>query len=90
MGELFVSHGCGRAAWCEFDHLEPYPESLIQTFDKANDLLVERGAYFDRPLGRLAEKFYAGNPSYVNQIKRVKEIVDPHRILNPDQLLIGV
>jgi hypothetical protein len=90
MAELFVSHGYGRAAWCEFDHIEPYPTGLTNIFDKVNDLLVERGAYFDRPLGTLAEKFYAGNPSYLNQIKLVKKIVDPQRILNPDQLLRGV
>ena len=90
LAELFVSHGCGRAAWCEFDHLEPYPTDLQGTCEDVNDLLLEKGAYFDRPLGKIAERFYAGNVAYLEQIRRVKNMVDPKRILNPDQLVKGV
>ncbi len=90
MGELFISHGYGRAAWCEFDHLDTSPKEIEKSCDEIDDLLLEKGAYFDRPLGRLGEKFYAGNPPYLNLIKRVKSMIDPDRILNPDQLLRGV
>lgn len=88
--ELFVSHGYGRAAWCEFDYLDTDPKSLEKTFEETSDLLLAQGAYFDRPLGRMAENFFAGNGAYLNQIKRVKEMMDPKRILNPDQLVKGV
>lgn len=87
---LFVSHGFGRAAWCQFDHLEPHPADMRERFDVINLRLVEKGAFFDRPLGPLAAKFYAGNAAYVKQIKRVKTLLDPEHILNPDQLITGV
>jgi FAD/FMN-containing dehydrogenase len=90
LAELFVSHGYGRAAWCEFDYLDPYPKDLNGTYEEVNHLLLEKGAYFDRPLGRIAERFYAGNVAYLDQIKKVKHMMDPKRILNPDQLVKGV
>jgi FAD/FMN-containing dehydrogenase len=90
MAELFVSHGYGRAAWCEFDYLEPLEDNLESTYEAVNDLLVEEGAYFDRPLGRAAERFYAGNMAYLDQVRKVKHMMDPKRILNPDQLVKGV
>ena len=90
VGELFVSHGYGRAAWCEFDYLEPYPNDLDRTYEEVNDHLLEKGAYFDRPLGRIAERFYGGNVAYLDQIRKVKHMMDPKRILNPDQLVKGV
>ncbi len=90
LAELFVAHGYGRAAWCEFDYLEPYPNDLAETYEDVNDLLLEKGAYFDRPSGRIAERFYAGNVAYLDQIRRVKNMMDPKRILNPDQLVKGV
>ncbi len=88
--ELYVAHGYGRAAWCEFDYLEPYPKDLDATLESVNDDLLEKGAYFDRPLGKVAERFYAGNVAYLEQIRRVKNMMDPKRILNPDQLVKGV
>jgi FAD/FMN-containing dehydrogenase len=90
LAELFVSHGYGRAAWCEFDYLEPYPDDLEGTFEDVSDLLLEKGAYFDRPSGRIAERFYAGNVAYLEQIRQVKHMMDPKRILNPGQLVKGV
>jgi len=38
LAELFVAHGYGRAAWCEFDYLEPYPNDLAETYEDVNDL----------------------------------------------------
>jgi len=90
LAELFVAHGYGRAAWCEFDYLEPHRNEMARTLEGVNDLLVEKGAYFDRPQGRTAERFYAGNVAYLEQIRRVKNMMDPKRILNPDQMVKGV
>jgi len=90
LAELFVPHGYGRAAWCEFDHVEPHPSDSKGKVEDVDDLLLEKGAYFDRPLGRIAERFYAGNVAYLDQIRRVKHMMDPKRILNPDQLVKGV
>jgi len=41
-------------------------------------------------MGKIAERFYAGNVAYLEQIRRVKNMMDPNRILNPDQLVKGV
>ena len=38
----------------------------------------------------IAERFYAGNVAYLDQIRKVKHMMDPKRILNPDQLIKGV
>ena len=65
-------------------------ENINRQKENTTRLLLEKGAYFDRPLGRIAEGFYAGNVAYLDQIRKVKHMMDPKRILNPDQLVKGV
>ena len=47
--------------------------------------LMARGAYFDRPYGRLPELVYT-EPRSVDAIRRLKAIFDPDGILNPGKL----
>ena len=45
--------------------------------------LVEEGAFFDRPLGKIAEAVYMRIPSYLNHMKKIKGMMDKENILNP-------
>lgn len=45
--------------------------------------LVGEGAFFDRPLGKLADAVYSKNANYFTHMKRIKKFMDPKGILNP-------
>lgn len=81
-GVFFVVTGFGRAIFCEYDFYaggagsEGLTNSLIP-------LLVGKGAFFDRPLGRAAEEVYSRAQGYLRMMRKIKEMVDPERMLNP-------
>ena len=50
--------------------------------------LMETGAYFDRPYGRLPELVYT-EPTATEAIRRLKKVFDPRGILNPGKLCFG-
>lgn len=47
--------------------------------------LAEKGAFFDRPLGDFAAAYYPRTTGYLEMMRRVKRMMDPGGILNPDQ-----
>jgi len=60
---------------------EKYEAVLFELAKK----LADKGAYFDRPYGRLTELVY-NEPLSVDAMKRLKTIFDPDGILNPGKL----
>ena len=60
---------------------EEYEAVLFELAKK----LADKGAYFDRPYGRLTELVY-NEPLSVDAMKRLKTIFDPDGILNPGKL----
>ena len=79
MGTILVSFSRGACAYQHYNFhgaQENIPEKLL--FD-----LLEGGAYFDLPRGKLAEKIYASMPGYLNLLRRMKKMTDPKGILNP-------
>jgi FAD/FMN-containing dehydrogenase len=54
----------------------------------ASEALITEGAFFHRPYGPWAEMVFSrtGNVSAV--MKKMKEILDPNRVLNPGKLML--
>ncbi len=46
---------------------------------------IARGAFFNRPLGKLAEYYYPKTTNYLEMMRRVKNMLDPEGYLNPHQ-----
>lgn len=53
---------------------------------KAETELLNRGAFFDRPYGKIAGLIYAMDPTGTNALKKIKNIFDPQGIFNPGKL----
>lgn len=79
---FFISYGNGRAIYCNYSFLSR-KSYLDEMFDKLNLKLLDEGAFFDNPQGKLAEELYSRTGNYLNMMKRIKKIVDPKNILNP-------
>ncbi|NIN00951.1 MAG: FAD-binding protein [candidate division Zixibacteria bacterium] len=86
-----VQHG--RA--CHLEFLLPYDPVDPKETKRASNLflaasraLSDRGAFFSRPYGPWAELAYSRCPDTVRAITKVKEIVDPKRILNRGRICL--
>lgn len=80
--QLFISYGNGRAVYCNYSFLTK-KNFLEEMVEKLNIKLLDEGAFFDNPSGKLAEKLYSRTGNYLNMMKRIKKLVDPKNILNP-------
>lgn len=79
---LFISYGNGRAVYCNYGFLTK-KNFLEEMVEKLNIKLLDEGAFFDNPEGKLAEELYSRTGNYLNMVKRIKKLVDPKNILNP-------
>ncbi len=79
---LFISYGNGRAVYCNYSFLTK-KNFLDEMVEKLNIKLLDEGAFFDNPAGKLAEELYSRTGNYLNMMKRIKKLVDPKNILNP-------
>ena len=80
-----------RAMYCEYDlhcNLDDLADSqrVKELFEEASEVLVDRGAFFDRPYGPWAEVMYSRAGSYTEYLKRVKRQLDPNNVMNPGKL----
>jgi FAD/FMN-containing dehydrogenase len=81
----------GRGCHCEFnlfcDASDPAGlEAVNALFTDASTALLDGGAFFSRPYGAWADMVYRRCPDQVEALKKLKDIFDPHRILNPGKL----
>ncbi len=81
---LLVSYGSGRALYCGWS-FGAGRRGATECFDDLQAALVEKGAFFERPLGAAAGAVYERSGGYLDQMKRIKAMVDPRNILNPGQ-----
>ncbi|MBW1823708.1 MAG: FAD-binding oxidoreductase [Deltaproteobacteria bacterium] len=83
----------GRAVHCEFDlhcNLEDEEETdkVKGLWLKASEVLMNEGAFFDRPYGAWAEMVYQRCEVYARKLKELKAELDPQGILNPGKLCL--
>jgi hypothetical protein len=81
----------GRAVHLEFDlHCDPSNpeevEKVKKLWLKCSDVLISKGALFDRPYGAWAEMVYRRTGTYTKKLKELKDKLDPHHIMNPGKL----
>jgi len=81
----------GRTIYCEYDlhcSLDDPADSqrVKELFEQAGELLVDMGAFFDRPYGTWAEAMYRRAGTYTEYLKKVKRQLDPNSIMNPGKL----
>ena len=65
------------------------PEEVEQVrtlLDSAARKCMDKGGFFSRPYGSLADRVYEKCPDTVSALKKVKDILDPQGILNPGKL----
>lgn len=78
----------GTSCHCEFnlyrDPVEAGPAGKLAA--EAASRLEEKGAFFSRPYGRLADVAYRRAADTAAMQKKVKDIFDPNGILNPGKL----
>jgi FAD/FMN-containing dehydrogenase len=80
-----------RTIYCEYDlhcNLDDAVDNqrVKELYEEVSKVLVDRGAFFDRPYGPWAEVMYSRAGSYTDYLKRVKKQLDPNNILNPGKL----
>ena len=71
-----ISVASGGAVWLGYD----LPAEMCE---KVGVRLVDRGAFFDRPTGKLSEAVYSKMDAFVRHVKRIKNMMDPGNLLNP-------
>ncbi len=81
----------GRGIHCEFDlHCDILNgedrERVRDTWLKASEALLNRGAYFSRPYGAWAEMMYRRSGNYTRTLQEIKSEVDPNGVMNPGKL----
>jgi len=80
-----------RSYYCVFDlHCNPEDDGDVEKvkafFNEASEMLINLGAFFDRPYGPWAEMMYRRNGNYAEYLKKIKAQLDPNNIMNPGKL----
>jgi len=81
----------GRTIYCEYDlhcNLDDPQESqwVKELFEEVSQVLVDNGAFFDRPYGPWAKIMYSQAGTYTEYLKKLKRQLDPNNIMNPGKL----
>jgi hypothetical protein len=81
----------GRACQLQFNFYynpgdEAEKERMRSLYADAAAAVLDRGAYFTRPYGVVADMVYRKNGDYAALLKRFKKHFDPNDILNPGNL----
>lgn len=76
----------GRAFRVEFELFHSAGEAVEERVWETEKVLFERGAFFDRPYGRLPGLVYPEGTQETELIRKMKKLFDPDGILNPGKL----
>ena len=81
----------GANCHCEFslfyDPQNPAElERVEELFTEAVNVLMATGAFFSRPYDKSARMIVNRDAAYVEALTRVKEILDPNKVMNPGKL----
>ncbi len=83
VGKVLVSYDLGRAVYAVYDWFSDIDHT--GAIEGLNLLLADQGAFFDRPHGDLARKIFTSIPNQLPLLKRIKGILDPENLLNPER-----
>lgn len=84
---LEQSRACHLEFQLYYDPQKPGETEKIRIlFNDLAQELFSRGALFTRPYGDLADLVYQRSAGYTEALKKVKQIFDPHNIMNPGRL----
>jgi hypothetical protein len=61
-------------------------ERVEELYGEAVNALMAAGAFFSRPYDKSARNIVNRDAAYVDALNRVKEILDPNRVMNPGKL----
>jgi FAD/FMN-containing dehydrogenase len=61
-------------------------ERVRKLWCEVGEEMLNKGAYYERPYGPLADMTYTRAVTYRAILKRIKKIVDPNNIMNPGKL----
>ena len=81
----------GRAVHCEYDlHCDPSNQKELEQVHKLwltlSEVLISKGALFDRPYGAWADMTYTRTGAYTTKLQELKKELDPNNIMNPGKL----
>jgi hypothetical protein len=81
----------GRAVHFECDlHCDPSNQKELEQVHKLwltlSEVLIDKGALFDRPYGAWADMTYARTGAYTTKLQELKKELDPNNIMNPGKL----
>ncbi len=55
-------------------------------YPAAAEAVIDRGGFFTRPYGEVADMVYGRSASYTSALKKVKNLLDPKNIMSPGRL----
>ncbi len=82
IGQCLLSVNRGRCLYSQYDIFAEAGEHKGLAEDLASKLAA-RGAFYDRPEGKLADEVIGRVPNLRGHLRTIKDIVDPKGILNP-------
>ncbi len=86
IGQLIAVHDRGRCAGIFYDFFGQ-KNGIDTEIEELNLQLASRGAFFNRPQGRLADQIFGSAPNYARQLRTIKKAVDPDFIINPGRVI---
>jgi FAD/FMN-containing dehydrogenase len=91
MGLYLLPMERGRAVHVECDlHCDPSDQQEVEQAYKLwltlSEVLINKGALFDRPYGAWADMIYSRTGSYTTKLQELKKELDPNNIMNPGKL----
>ena len=78
------NHSCHVELMIPFDPRKPAEVAAMKEIEnEAVDKLAGAGAFFSRPYGAAAQVAFKRNPLNFDVLKKIKNIFDPGKVLNP-------
>ena len=74
---------------CDFYYNPANPAEVSQIKNlcaEAAEAALNRGGFFSRPYGAVADMVYDRSASYTAELKKVKKVMDPNNIMSPGRL----
>ena len=88
-------HPKQRARICHVEYTIPFNpqddaerERVREFYLTASEALITKGAFFHRPYGPWADMVFSRTGNVSTVMKKMKEILDPNRVLNPGKLML--